>query len=170
MESDFYKKTIPFLAKIGEGGKEWEWLFDHLQLSKNYKDSLRNGIKTPSGDLICKTAFILKDHGCNIFSPKQVMPFEFSASHTSISIFANNIAELCEKFRISANDIYPKLAAKNTILGIIRKDRLASFKVLSRLLPYFKKHNINKVSDFVYFPAWGEGPFTFLEYRNKYKL
>jgi len=170
MESEFYTKTLAFLTTISEEGKDWNWLFDQFQLSKNYRDSLRNGTKTPSGDLIYKTAFIIKEHGCNIFSPKQIMPLDFSISHTSMSVFSNNIAELCERYNISANEIYPKFAAKNTILSIIRKDRLGSHKILTKMFPFFQKYGISKVSDFVYYKAWGEEPFTFLEYRKKYKL
>lgn len=169
--SDFYNKIIPFLSTIGEAGKTWDWLFDNLDFSKNYRDSLRNGIRLPSPITVYDIAVFLKEKGCNIFTPKQILPVPFSVKQGNPKIFTNNITELADKYGISATQIYPEFAAKNTILGILREERSAGYNVLKRMMPLFKEHGqIKQVADFVYFPKWGEKAFTFIEYRGKYKI
>jgi hypothetical protein len=170
--SEFYNKTNAFLSTIGEGGKSWKWLFDQFQLSENHRYALRNGFKEPSLVLIFKVAVILREHGCNIFSPKQIIPTPFSVKLADRLTVSDNVNELCDRHIISASDIYnTEICPKNTVLNILRKSSFPRYDALQKLLPFFEKKGIvSKVSDFIYFPAWGENAFSYLEYRNKYKL
>jgi len=169
-KSEFYTKTFSFLSTIGERGKNFYWLMEKMKISGSHSTSLNNGNKSPSAKLIHDSAIILKEFGCNIFTPKQILPGNYGVKSSS-GYFQNNIQELMKKYDIDANELYNNnVIAKNTLLRLMKQENVISLQSLIKIANFFlKKKLIEDKYDLIYFPKWGETSFTYIKYKKKYK-